>query len=125
LSGWADVVRRPRGELISFPASEPAASRTALSAAQRLVAARCARAINRASTYGPLRPRCLARSLGLQRMLQRAGVTGSVVRVGVRLVDKEFSAHAWVELEGLPLGENAPVDTFVPLNDSGVPSRKA
>jgi hypothetical protein len=127
LFGWATVVRSPRGELVSFPVAVappgPAQLTTELTNAQRAVATRCARAINRAATYGPLRPRCLARSLGLQRMLERHGVPGSVVRIGVRLQEKEFFAHAWVELEGLPLGESAPVETFVQLNDAGVQTR--
>ncbi len=123
LFGWATVVRSPRGQLVSFPAAVATADPTELTDAQRVVATRCARAINRAATYGPLRPRCLARSLGLQRMLERQGVPGSVVRIGVRLQEKEFLAHAWVELEGQPLGERDPVETFVQLNDAGVQTR--
>ena len=56
-------------------------------------------------------------------MLEREGVPGSVVRIGVRLQDKEFFAHAWVELDGQPLGESAPVERFVQLNDAGVETR--
>jgi transglutaminase superfamily protein len=119
--GWADVVLRRRGALISFPA-EPA-DWPAMTDDQRVTAGRCARAINRAATYGPLRARCLARSFALNRMLRRNGIDRGIVRIGIRIVDSQFYSHAWVELAGEPLGESAPVSSFVPLNDTKVQTR--
>ena len=45
--------------------------------------------------------RCLVRSLVLLSMLARRGLRGTVV-IGVRTAP-EFGAHAWVELDGVPL----------------------
>ena len=47
---------------------------------------------------------CLARSIALARMLAVRGLS-SDIRVGVRTADTGgVEAHAWVELEGRPLG---------------------
>lgn len=70
-----------------------------------LKAIRIARAVSRAATYGVFRPKCLVRAITLQRLLERAGIPGSSVRIGVRLENGEFTAHAWVELQGRVLGD--------------------
>ena len=54
-----------------------------------------------------LRPQCLVRSMALQRLLERDGIEGGRLVVGVRRRSGEFAAHAWVELQGRPLGEDA------------------
>jgi hypothetical protein len=66
-----------------------------------------ARAIRRAADHGIFRPKCLARSVALHQMLERRGVTGSRIRVGVRMNEGRFEAHAWVELNGCVLGDRA------------------
>jgi hypothetical protein len=59
--------------------------------------------------------RCLRRSLALQWMLNRRGVP-AVLRLGVQREAGELKAHAWLEHDGLPLGEPQDVETrFVPL----------
>src|SRR5213076_2839350 len=56
--------------------------------------------LNRASTYGLFRPRCLVRAVALLRVLEARGRTGAIIRVGVRVLDGDFTAHAWVEYAG-------------------------
>jgi hypothetical protein len=51
-------------------------------------------------------------------MLERRGIDGAMVRVGVRRMGGEFLAHAWVELAGQTLGDaDEHVGSFVPLTD--------
>jgi hypothetical protein len=52
---------------------------------------------------------CLRRSLVLQRFLAREGIE-TELRFGVRKSDRGLEAHAWLEHEGRPLGEAAPVE---------------
>jgi hypothetical protein len=47
---------------------------------------------------------CLERSLVLQSLLDRRTLR-TELRIGVRLEDGELRAHAWVEVDGRPLGE--------------------
>ncbi len=44
-------------------------------------------------------PKCLTRSLVLQRMLRGVGIPAEV-RIGVARPDDGFEAHAWVEIDG-------------------------
>lgn len=53
-------------------------------------------AVRRVARFGLLRPQCLVRAVALHQLLTRAGIRGSRVRIGVRLNEAEFSAHAWV-----------------------------
>ena len=56
-----------------------------------------------------LRARCLARSLVLCHLLRHRG-RSTEIRLGVsKLADGKLSAHAWVELDGLPLNDGADV----------------
>ena len=84
-------------------------------------ARRLALAMTRAARFGVFRPQCLARSLALSRMLTAHGITGGIVRVGVRRNDGQFLAHAWVELAGETLGDaDEHVESFVPLTNLDV-----
>lgn len=47
---------------------------------------------------------CLERSLALWWLLARRGVA-SQLRIGVRTTGEKFEAHAWVEREGVAVGE--------------------
>ena len=81
-------------------------------------ARRVARAVLRAARFGVFRPQCLVRSMALSRMLATRGIDGAIVRVGVRRLNGEFLAHAWVELGGETLGDaDEHVGTFVPLTN--------
>lgn len=63
-------------------------------------------ALDRAIRYGVFRPKCLARSVALHRLLRRAGIEGSRIRIGVRPGAAGLSAHAWVTLADRVLGDD-------------------
>ena len=82
------------------------------------VAGQLALGVRRAAAFGVFRPLCLVRSVALNRLLERHGVQGSRIRVGVRLVDGRFAAHAWVEHDGRVLGDDVEhVQRFVHLSE--------
>lgn len=62
---------------------------------------RLGRAVMRGLSVLPTDSRCLARSLTLTRLLARRDLPNTLV-IGVRS-SSAFLAHAWVELEGVPL----------------------
>lgn len=69
-------------------------------------AAALARAVDRASRYGPFhgpfRPSCLVRALALQHLLRAAGVPDSRIQIGVRRdASGGIGAHAWVSCGSL------------------------
>jgi hypothetical protein len=77
-----------------------------------------ARAVDRVSERGLGRPLCLARSMALQHLLERRGVRGSRVRVGVRGGGGELEAHAWVEWGGHVLGQQpVDADSYLVMDD--------
>jgi hypothetical protein len=63
-------------------------------------------AVRRAALYGVSRPQCLARSLAISELLEREGIRGAIVRIGVRPSDASLSAHAWVEYAGEIVGDS-------------------
>jgi Transglutaminase-like superfamily len=97
--------RRPVGELIA--GAKKHAPRRPLTTREGADAIRTARAVQRAALYGVFQPTCLVRALALHRLLERHGITGSAIRIGVRWVDGAFAAHAWVERDGAILGDTA------------------
>jgi hypothetical protein len=60
--------------------------------------------VNIAGNHVPFPSTCLTRSLLLNWLLRCRGVE-SELRIGVRLNDGKFDAHAWVEHEGKPLND--------------------
>lgn len=64
--------------------------------------------VNGVANCMPLHFSCLARSLVLARMLRMRG-SGCVFVVGVRMETGHFSAHAWVECNGMPVNESVEV----------------
>ena len=62
---------------------------------------RLGRAVSRTLRVLPTDSRCLVRSATLAGVLAHRGLDGVVV-LGVRPGDS-FAAHAWVELDGIPL----------------------
>jgi len=112
------VSTRSIGNLISAETSGASSpSTTAIdSRAERL-----ALAVGRAAKYGAFRPRCLVRAIATNRMLERRGIHGSRIRIGVRMRDGQFLAHAWVEYAGHVIGDNdAHVASFTELTDVGL-----
>lgn len=79
---------------------------------------RIAVSVRRASDYGLFRPTCLVRAIALEDLAHRTGIDDSVVRVGVRRHSGVFEAHAWLELQGLVVGDTADnVARFTVLED--------
>jgi hypothetical protein len=62
-------------------------------------------ALGRAAENGFFRPKCLVRSLALRDLLERNGIFGSSIRIGVRRRDGEFQAHAWILWGNTVLGD--------------------
>jgi hypothetical protein len=122
----SEVRRRPSGRLLSE--ANPAGASTAVAPGGDAVgeedlalARRLALAVERVSENGPLRATCLVRSVALQRMMERRGLLGSRIHIGVRMVEGEFLAHAWVEWRGEILGDRPwHVGRFSPLADVAV-----
>jgi hypothetical protein len=125
--GWLDLIEaqwallvahrtvrsRPIGSLAS-----PVSARVEPDPARLAEARQVALALVRAARFGVFRPQCLVRSVALSRMLERRGIDGAMVRVGVRRTGGEFLAHAWVELGGQTLGDaDEHIGTFVPLTN--------
>lgn len=77
------------------------------------------RAVNIAARLTPFPVTCLTRSLLLGWLLRRHGVACGL-RIGVRLRDGAFSAHAWVECDGVPVNDRADVAAdHPPFDDLG------
>jgi hypothetical protein len=105
---WALVVAqaavwlRPRGSLVSSAVpGEPAGAGAVEPAVEAL-----ARAVDRAARFGPVRAKCLVRSIALARLIEKRGYEGAIVRVGVLRTVESFFAHAWVEYRGAVLGHD-------------------
>jgi hypothetical protein len=99
----------------------PASKGSAADASRLPEARRLALAVVRAARFGVFRPQCLVRSVALFRMLEQRGIDGALVRVGVRRINGNFLAHAWVELAGETLGDaDDHVGSFVPLTNLDV-----
>lgn len=110
------VRNRPIGALATPASRASPGDPTRLPEAKRM-----ALAVVRAARFGVFRPQCLVRSVALSRMLEQRGITGGLVRVGVRRRNGEFLAHAWVELAGETLGDaDDHVGSFVPLTNLDV-----
>jgi hypothetical protein len=116
ISAQVIVWTRPRGRLVT---STPAVhGERDVAGALDPRAERLALAIGRAAEYGVFRPLCLVRAVALNRMLERHGIHGSRIRIGVRMRGGRFAAHAWVEHRGRVLGDiDEHVGTFTQLTD--------
>ena len=66
--------------------------------------AMAARMVRAAAREGLGHPNCLSRSLVLWWLLARQGLPAEL-RIGTRKKDDALEAHAWVELDGVALGE--------------------
>lgn len=120
------VWRRPIGRLIAGPPELPERPREAGRQVMEQRAARIARAVDRAARRGVFRPKCLVRSMALHAMLERSGVHGSVIRIGVRRDGDELLAHAWVEHMGITLIDSpAAIATFSRLTDARLAGLRA
>jgi hypothetical protein len=62
------------------------------------------RMVKSAGHHGQMHPSCLEESLAVWYLLRVGGLQPKV-RIGVRKSDEKFEAHAWAELDGVPLNE--------------------
>lgn len=93
--------------------SKPRASNVAESAEPRLLAS----LVKTASRHTIGRSTCLTRSLCLVWLLQRRGVPNAL-RIGVQLSDGQLAAHAWVEVDGVPVNDDPEIGArFHPFGD--------
>ncbi|HEU4882305.1 MAG TPA: lasso peptide biosynthesis B2 protein [Longimicrobium sp.] len=80
---------------------------------EQTVIDRTVQAVVTAAAFFPGRAICLEQSLALYVLLRRRGVPVQL-RLGVQPVP--FAAHAWLELRGVPIEENADfVDYLLPF----------
>ncbi len=62
---------------------------------------------------------CLRQALALQRLLGERGIE-TTLQIGVRREARELDAHAWLEYEGVPIGQPPDVmDRFTVLKAAG------
>jgi Transglutaminase-like superfamily len=79
--------------------------------------------VNIAARHAPWPATCLTRSLVLVRMLRRRGAAARLC-IGVRLEGGALDAHAWVELEGIPVNDAPDVGVrYAPFGDVPAPSQ--
>lgn len=110
------VWMRPTGRLVS--STHPSDDTSSPSPALFARAEQLALAVNRAAEYGIFRPLCLVRAVALNRMLERRGIYGSRIRIGVRMRHGRFAAHAWVEYDQRVIGDQDwHVGSFAELTD--------
>ena len=64
-----------------------------------------ARLVSIAADHGIYRARCLEKSLVLRWLLARRGIDGQVV-FGACKAEDAMQAHAWIEVNGVPLNED-------------------
>jgi hypothetical protein len=65
-----------------------------------------ARRVERAALRSPVAVRCLARAVCLRWLLERHGIAARL-RIGATLAGGAFRAHAWVEVDGQVVGDEA------------------
>ena len=102
---WATVTLklRSRGRLLVYDLE---GGREGISPAQLPRVHELELALDRAVRYGVLRPKCLARSVALHRLLRGSGIRGSRIRIGVRPDPAGLTAHAWVTLADRVVGDD-------------------
>ena len=80
--------------------------------------------VRAAARHGAYCATCLPQSLTLWWLLRRQGVE-SDLRFGARKEAGRMEAHAWVELQGIPLNETLDVDQrFKPFERAATPARE-
>jgi hypothetical protein len=92
-----DLWRRPLPE-VAAPAP-PTPARVGARTSPTLLS----RAVWRGLRIGPVRPRCLQRSLVLYRLLREQGDDAELI-IGLERGATSSDAHAWVELHGRDIG---------------------
>jgi hypothetical protein len=76
---------------------------------------RAVHSVDVAAVWIPWYANCLARSLVVQVLLRHRGIDGEL-RIGVRTEGSALAAHAWAEVDGLPVNDDPAIaDAFKPL----------
>lgn len=75
---------------------------------------RCAQLMQIAAGHGLYHANCLHRALALRDFLQASGVDARI-KIGILPEISPFQAHAWVEFEGVALGESVAHYREMPL----------
>lgn len=99
---------RTRALLERCASSTPSPGATGGPPGAQETARRTARLVAIAASRGAYRATCLRQSLALWWLLKRRGIN-TQLRIGVRKEGGALQAHAWVEHEGVPLGQG-PLD---------------
>jgi hypothetical protein len=86
-----------------FEAPVAAASRITILEAERL-----ARLVKAVGLRHPLQAQCLPQSLWLWRKLRALGQPAELKLGVANVADRRLDAHAWVEIDGVPLAEHWP-----------------
>ena len=77
-------------------------------------------AVGIAAGHGLYRANCLKRALVTRWLLARRGIDAEV-KLGATRDTESFQAHAWVELQGVPIGEGEGLEAryaaFVPRGE--------
>jgi len=80
--------------------------------------------VRAAARHCPYYTTCLPQSLTLWWLLRRQGIE-SDLRFGARKEAGQMEAHAWVELDGIPLNDTLDVDQrFKPFERAVMPTRE-
>jgi hypothetical protein len=103
-------------ERISLNAAPHAADSDDLRIAQRLT-----RLANIAGRRGAITATCLRQSLLVYWLLRRRGLAPEL-KIGVRKEHANFDAHAWVELQGVALGQSTLAHSPFPDRDRIAPA---
>jgi hypothetical protein len=121
----AVVATRPTGHLVSrAPHDEVPEANAAPAPSADARPEQLALAVSRAAEHGVFRPLCLVRAVALKRLLDRNGYAGGTVRIGVRMNNGRFAAHAWVAYGDQILGDQEwHVDSFEELDEVTVVDR--
>lgn len=97
--GFKRMRRMAECKVTTFPESNSQAGLTSLNHAHR-----AAQLVAIAARHGLYQANCLHQSLPLCWLLRRRGLP-AMLKIGVHHQTQTFQAHAWVELDGVPLGQ--------------------
>lgn len=97
------AIRRMSFERLLNP-SLPISEKAPNSSHALIIAQRLQRLIGFASRLHPMPMTCLVKSLTLQKMLSGQNISAQV-KIGAQKIQAVMAAHAWVEIDGKPIGE--------------------
>ena len=102
------VAKRPIGSLVGkSEVTVPPVGTRGLPVADTRRGERWGLAVDRALRWIPGDTACLVRASALHELVVPRGLPRAVIRIGVRRGPTGFEAHAWVELDGIPIAEPA------------------